>query len=65
MGEAKLVYGNNCIAHLNDVRDLINGVNKLLHKNGTFVLECNYWGGMVKNINYSLIYHDHYSYFSL
>ena len=37
----------------------------LLAKDGVFIIECNYWGGMVKNTNYSLIYHDHYSYFSL
>ena len=64
-GQAKVIYGNNCIAHLNDVRDLMNGVKLLLDKNGVFVFECNYWGGMVKNINYSLIYHDHFSYFSI
>lgn len=64
-GSPKLIYGNNCIAHLNDLRDLMNGVKLLLDKNGVFVFECNYWGGMVKNINYSLIYHDHFSYFSI
>jgi SAM-dependent methyltransferase len=64
-GRAKVVIGNNCIAHLNDVRDLIRGVKVLLTNDGVFIIECNYWGGMVKNTNYSLIYHDHYSYFSL
>ena len=64
-GQAKVIYGNNCIAHLNDVRDLVDGVDILLKKDGVFIIECNYWGGMVKNINYSLIYHDHFSYFSL
>jgi SAM-dependent methyltransferase len=64
-GPAKMIYGNNCIAHLNDVRDLVRGVKALLAKDGVFGIECNYWGGMVKNTNYSLIYHDHYSYFSL
>jgi len=64
-GQAKIIYGNNCIAHLNDVRDLVEGVDILLKKDGVFVVECNYWGGMVDNINYSLIYHDHFSYFSL
>jgi len=64
-GKAKLIYGNNCIAHLNDLRDLVDGVKTLLSDDGVFVLECNYWGGMVKNTNYSLIYHDHFSYFSI
>jgi SAM-dependent methyltransferase len=64
-GSPKIIYGNNCIAHLNDLRDLMSGVKLLLDKKGTFIFECNYWGGMVKNINYSLIYHDHFSYFSV
>jgi C-methyltransferase-like protein/putative zinc binding protein/methyltransferase family protein len=64
-GHAKAIIGNNCIAHLNDVSDLMRGVQTLLAGDGVFIVECNYWGGMVKNTNYSLIYHDHYSYFSL
>ena len=64
-GKAKLIYGNNCIAHLNNLRDLMDGVKNLLTNDGVFVLECNYWGGMVKNTNYSLIYHDHFSYFAI
>ena len=43
----------------------MKGIKLLLSKNGVFVIECNYWGGMVDNINYSLIYHDHFSYFSI
>lgn len=65
IGKAKLIYGNNCIAHLNDLHDLMKGVKVLLDDKGVFVVECNYWGGMVKNKNYSLIYHDHFSYFTL
>ena len=64
-GKAKLIYGNNCIAHLNNLKDLMSGVQNLLTDDGIFVVECNYWGGMVKNTNYSLIYHDHFSYFSI
>lgn len=64
-GPTKVVCGNNCIAHLNNLRDLVSGAGALMTNDGVFVIECNYWGGMVKNKNYSLIYHDHYSYFSL
>ena len=64
-GKADVIYGNNCIAHLNNLDDLMNGVNLLLKDNGVFIVECNYWGGMVKNKNYALIYHDHFSYFTL
>ena len=64
-GKAKVIYGANCIAHLNDLRDVMNGVYNLLRDDGVFIIECNYWGEMVKNYNYSLIYHDHFSYFSI
>jgi len=63
-GKAKVIIGNNCIAHLNDLDDLMKGVDKLLAKDGVFIVEANYWGGMVDNTNYSLIYHDHFSYFT-
>lgn len=64
-GKAKVIAGSNCIAHLNDLHDLMRGVDVLLDENGVFVVECNYWGGMVKNTNYALIYHDHFSYFTV
>lgn len=64
-GQASVIMGANCIAHLNNLDDLIKGVKTLLKPDGTFIVECNYWGGMVKNKNYSLIYHDHFSYFTL
>lgn len=64
-GRAKVVYGNNCIAHINDLDSVMKGVVNVLDDEGVFVVECNYWGGMVKNKNYSLVYHDHFSYFSL
>jgi hypothetical protein len=64
-GEAKLIYGNNCIAHIDDLHGVMKGVDTLLEDDGVFVVECNYWGGMVDNLNYSLIYHDHFSYFTV
>lgn len=64
-GKAKVIVGANCIAHLDDLHDLLRGVNILLADDGVFIVECNYWGGMVSNKNYALIYHDHFSYFSL
>ena len=64
-GKAKLIYGNNCIAHIDDLTGVMKGVVGLLDRDGVFAVECNYWGAMVENSNYSLVYHDHFSYFSL
>lgn len=64
-GKAKIIGGANCIAHIDDIHSLVRGVAALLRDDGVFWVECNYWGSMVKNKNYALIYHDHFSYFTL
>lgn len=64
-GQANLITGFNCIAHLDNLDGLMRGVKTLLRDDGIFVVEANYWGDMVKNLNYALIYHDHFSYFTL
>ncbi|MEK6878817.1 MAG: methyltransferase, partial [Nanoarchaeota archaeon] len=46
-GQADIVAGSNCIAHLNNLEDLMLGVKALLKDSGVFIVECNYWGGMV------------------
>ena len=65
MGEARVIGGANCLAHIDDIDSVMEGVKELLAPNGVFWVECNYWGGMVKNSHYALIYHDHLSYFTL
>lgn len=64
-GQANVVGGANCLAHIDDIHSVMAGVKALLRRDGMFWVECNYWGGMVKNNHYALIYHDHYSYFTL
>lgn len=64
-GLAQVIGGANCLAHIDDIHSVLKGVKALLAKDGIFWVECNYWPGMVKNKHYALIYHDHYSYFSL
>lgn len=64
-GKSDLIIANNCVAHTNNLKDLILGIENLISKNGVFVAEFNYWGSMVKKNNYSLIYHEHLSFFSL
>src|SRR3990167_5609004 len=65
MGEAQIIGGANCMAHIDDIDSVMDGVQELLALDGVFWVECNYWGGMVKNSHYALIYHDHLSYFTL
>ncbi len=64
-GPAKVVGGANCLAHIDDIHSVMEGVETLLADDGIFWAEVNYWGGMVRNRHYALVYLDHYSYFSL
>lgn len=64
-GQAKIIGGANCLAHIDDIHSVLKGVKVLLADDGIFWVECNYWVGMVKEKHYALIYHDHYSYFTL
>ena len=64
-GVAKVIGGANCLAHIDDIHSVMEGVTTLLAPDGVFWAEVNYWGGMVQNRHYALVYLDHYSYFSL
>lgn len=64
-GPAKVVGGANCLAHIDDIHSVMEGVTTLLADDGVFWAEVNYWGGMVQHRHYALVYLDHYSYFSL
>lgn len=64
-GPAKVVGGANCLAHIDNIHGVMEGVTELLADDGIFWAEVNYWGGMVKHRHYALVYLDHYSYFSL
>jgi SAM-dependent methyltransferase len=64
-GPAKVVGGANCLAHIDDIHGVLEGMTELLADDGIFWAEVNYWGGMVKHRHYALVYLDHYSYYSL
>ena len=63
-GKAKVVMANQCIAHVDDLINFMEGVDLLLNKkNGIFIFETGYWTKMVDRTIYEQIYHDHFSYF--
>jgi hypothetical protein len=65
-GKAKVIMANQCIAHVDDLKDFMDGINLLLDKKkGFFIFETGYWTKMVDKTIYEQIYHDHFSYFSL
>ena len=64
-GKAKVIMANNVVAHINDLHDLVKGINNLLAEDGVFVLEAPYLVDMFENLTYDTIYHEHLSFLAV
>lgn len=64
-GNAKVMIGNNVVAHINDHDDLLKGAEKLLSDDGVFIFEAPYFVDMLENFSFDSIYHEHLSYLSI
>lgn len=64
-GKAKVIIGNNVVAHIDDHQELLKGVSELLDEDGVFVLEAPYLVDMFENLAYDSIYHEHLSYLAV
>ncbi len=64
-GRAKVMIGNNVVAHIDDHQDLIKGVRALLADDGVFIFEAPYLIDMFENLAFDTIYHEHLSYLSV
>lgn len=64
-GKAKVVIGNNVVAHIDNHHDLIKGVSTLLRGDGVFIFEAPYIVDMFENYTFDTIYHEHLSYLSV
>ena len=62
---ATAVVANNVIAHVEDLQDLMHGIQILLDKNGVFIFEVPYLVDLIKKLEFDTIYHEHLSYFSI
>ncbi|OGE78153.1 MAG: hypothetical protein A2751_03255 [Candidatus Doudnabacteria bacterium RIFCSPHIGHO2_01_FULL_46_14] len=64
-GLAKVILGNNVVAHIDDHHDLAAGVDKLLAPDGVFIFEAPYLVDMFENLTFDTIYHEHLSYLAV
>lgn len=61
----RLITCTNCLAHVNDLHDLMDGVTHLLRDDGAFVAEFPYLPDTLERNEFDTIYHEHLSYFAL
>ena len=53
------------VAHIHNLHELIEGVEKLLTKDGIFIMEFPYLVDLISKNEFDTIYHEHLSYFSV
>ncbi|MEK7200878.1 MAG: class I SAM-dependent methyltransferase [Patescibacteria group bacterium] len=64
-GKAKIIIGNNVVAHIDEKHDLMRGIATLLKDDGVFIFEAPYLMDMFENGAYDTIYHEHVCYLSI
>ncbi len=64
-GKASLVLGRQCFAHINDVHNVLDGVEAVLADDGVLVIEVPYLVDLLEQNQFDTIFHEHLSYYSL
>lgn len=64
-GKAKLITTTNVFAHTGELKEFIQGLNKILSSNGTFVVENHYLKDIVEKLQFDSFYHEHLRTYSL
>ena len=64
-GKAKIVTATNVFAHIEDVHEIVDCIDKLLADDGIFISESHYLLSLIETLQYDTIYHEHLRYYSL
>ncbi len=60
-----LILANNVFSHIDNLRDVFQGVELLLAKDGALIFEVQYFRALVENAAFDMIYHEHMSYHTI
>jgi len=61
-GPAGLITSHNACAHIDDMDDIMSGVNHLLDDDGVLLIEVGYFMDVYNNVWFDTIYHEHLDY---
>jgi len=64
-GPAQLITSHNACAHIDNLRDVVEGVKRWLADDGLFVIEVGYLLDVYENAWFDTIYHEHLDFHSL
>lgn len=63
--KAKVVTATNVFAHIDDLDEVIKGLEVLLDTDGVFIIEAPYLADFLQKRYFDLVYHEHLSYWSV
>ena len=64
-GSVDIVTAFNVFAHADDLKGILDNVDKVLKRNGAFVFEVQYLLNTLKDLTFDNIYHEHFNYWCL
>ena len=64
-GAAKVITASNVFAHIDNLDEVMRGVDSLLDEDGTFVVEVHYVLDLLDDVQFETVYHEHLCYYSL
>lgn len=64
-GKARVVTATNVIAHIAAISSVLRGIRSLLADDGVFISESHYLVGLLEQLQYDTIYHEHLRYYSV
>jgi hypothetical protein len=64
-GKAKIVTATNVFAHIEDIHEIVDCIDRLLSDDGIFISESHYLLSLIETLQYDTIYHEHLRYYSL
>ena len=59
------ILARHVVAHIDDLRGLLRGIDHFLAPDGVFALEVPYFGDLLAHREFDTVYHEHLSYFAL
>ncbi len=64
-GQASAIVSSFSFAHIDDMDDVMRGVEVLLRGDGVLIFEIYYLATLLEETQYDMLYHEHHSYYSL
>jgi hypothetical protein len=64
-GAAKVITAANCFAHIEDVHAIVEGITDMLVPDGVFISESHYLIGLLDNLQYDTVYHEHLRHYTV